>query len=316
MSERRDQVNAERASFEKVTVGALSAELSPLDERAPRSRGARLIDIGVNLTSPRFDADRADVLARASEAGLEALIITGVDVESSARALELCLEQRADPARLHEPTLYSTAGVHPHDSGALKPHDLTTLRSLHEAHPSLIVAVGECGLDYDRDYSPRASQRACFEAQLELAAALKRPLFLHERAAHEDFYATLKEAGAELCERAVVHCFTGSRRSLSRYLELGCSIGVTGWLCDERRGGELRELAPLIPLNRLLVETDAPYLTPRSLKPKPKKGRNEPATLPHIVATLATLRGEPLERVWRESTQNAARLFQLPLSPR
>ena len=313
MSKTGGQINIETAPVEGALVGAVTPKLSALDERAPRSQGARLIDIGVNLTSPRFEADRAEVLARASEAGLEALIITGVDVESSARALELCLEQRAHPARLDEPTLYSTAGVHPHDSGALKPDDLQRLHALHKAHPSLIVAVGECGLDYDRDYSPRAAQRACFEAQLALAVELQRPLFLHERAAHEDFYAMLKEAGAEVCERAVVHCFTGSERSLRRYLELGCSIGITGWLCDERRGGELRELAPLIPLNRLLVETDAPYLTPRSLRPKPKKGRNEPAALPHVVATLAALRGEPLERVWRESTHNATRLFQLPL---
>lgn len=282
-----------------------------LSSQAPLERGASLVDIGVNLTNKRFEPDLPLVLSRAYEAGVAGLIITGVDEESSRRALELCLAHPPSAEPPFSPHLWSTAGVHPHDSGATREGYLKRLETLISSSPERIVAVGECGLDYDRDYSPRDAQRACFEAQLELAERLDKPLFLHERAAGDDFYAMMRAAGPERCARSVVHCFTGSARDLERYLHLGCSIGITGWLCDERRGEELRALAPHIPLERLMIETDAPYLTPRSLRPKPKKGRNEPATLPHIAHTLATLRDEEPETLWRSTTHNAARLFGL-----
>jgi len=273
-----------------------------------------LIDIGVNLTSERFARDLDEVLARAVSARVLDLIITGVDVESSQRALELCHSASSSSATLKGAglRLWCTAGVHPHDSGALKEGDLARLERLHRAEAPQLVAVGECGLDYERDYSPRSAQRACFEAQLSLAAELDRPLFLHERGAHEDMYAMLRAAGRERCAQAVVHCFTGDRATMERYLELGCSIGVTGWVCDERRGGALQEAAPHLPLERLLIETDAPYLTPRSLRPKPKRGRNEPATLPHIAEELARYMGCELSELRRASRRNAERLFRLP----
>ena len=276
-------------------------------ERRPQGQ---LIDIGVNLTNARFERDIEQVLERAASARVLDLIITGVDLVSSRRALELCQElgeRRADGLRL-----WCTAGVHPHDSGAVEGGYLEALRALHLDHPSHVVALGECGLDYERDYSPRERQLACFEAQLELALELERPMFLHERGAHEDLYALLRAAGPALAARSVVHCFTGERQAMERYLALGCSIGVTGWVCDERRGEGLQRLVRDLPLERLLVETDAPYLTPRTLRPKPKRGRNEPATLPHIVSELARHMGRAEEELWTASAANAERLFRLP----
>ena len=132
------------------------------------------------------------------------------------------------------------------------------------------VAVGECGLDFFRDYSPRDAQRRAFAAQLELAAEVGKPVFLHQRDAHEEFVAMLAPARASLAG-GVAHCFTGGPAELDAYLELDLYIGVTGWVCDERRGAALRAAVPRIPLDRLLVETDAPYLLPRDLEPKPRE---------------------------------------------
>jgi TatD DNase family protein len=173
-----------------------------------------------------------------------------------------------------------------------------------------VVAVGECGLDYFRDFSPRPAQRAAFVAQLEIAARTGKPVFLHQRDAHEDFTAILTEHRAAL-SGGVAHCFTGGPEELEAYLGLDLSIGITGWVCDERRGGALRTAVPRIPRERLVLETDAPYLLPRDLAPPPKSRRNEPAYLAHIAATVAALRGESLASVAAASTQNAVRLFGL-----
>ncbi|HEY6823058.1 MAG TPA: TatD family hydrolase, partial [Steroidobacteraceae bacterium] len=176
-------------------------------------------------------------------------------------------------------------------------------------HPE-VVAVGECGLDYFRNLSPRAAQLQAFHRQLELAIEIGKPVFLHQRDAHDDFLATLREhAGAW---RGVAHCFTGSAEQLHAYLQLGLAIGITGWICDERRGAHLLALVPQIPAGRLLLETDAPYLLPRDLTPKPASRRNEPAYLPHIAATVARARGEPLASLARSSTESARLLFGLP----
>ena len=227
-----------------------------------------LIDIGVNLTHDSFDADRDAVLARAARAGVERCIVTGTTVAASARARELAASA---PGRL-----YATAGVHPHHADELDAAGLAALRELL-AHED-VVAVGECGLDFFRDFSPRAAQEEAFAAQLALAAEVRLPVFLHQRDAH---------------------------------LELDLYIGVTGWLCDERRGGALREAVTEIPLERLLIETDAPYLLPRDLPEKPRTRRNEPAHLPHILARIAELRPEPAEALAAATRENAERLFGL-----
>lgn len=260
-----------------------------------------LIDIGANLTHDSFDADRPAVIQRALEAGITQFIVTGSDVAHSHRALDLC---RAWPG-----VLYCTAGTHPHQA---KDFDATAPAMLRQlfAEPA-VVAVGECGLDYFRNFSPHADQVRTFETQLELAADTGKPVFLHQRDAHDDFIAILRRWRPQLTD-AVVHCFTGNEAELRGYLDLNCYIGITGWICDERRGSHLRELVRRIPSNRLLLETDAPYLLPRDLKPKPHTHRNEPMYLAHICDTVAECVGKPSAQIAAETTANAQHFFRLP----
>jgi TatD DNase family protein len=262
-----------------------------------------LIDIGSNLTHDSFTPDRDAVIARALEAGVRRQIVTGADMASSHQAAALAA---ARPAHLS-----STAGVHPHHAQSF---DTSRYRELEDLlqHPG-VVAVGECGLDYCRNFSPPDAQRAAFVAQLKIAADARKPVFLHQRDAHEDFAAILKDFRAGL-PGGVAHCFTGGRRELEDYLALDLYIGVTGWVNDERRGQSLREAVPHIPSNRLVVETDAPYLLPRDLMLPPKSRRNEPCYLPHIAGTVARLRGQTLEEIAASSTGNAGRLFGIDVA--
>ncbi|MEI7026896.1 TatD family hydrolase [Paenibacillus sp. y28] len=256
------------------------------------------IDIGVNLMHRSFAEDRDQVISRAEAAGVSPLIITGTSLRSS--------EEAARYAKARPGKLYSTAGVHPHDA---KHFHAGTARRLEElAGLPEVVAIGECGLDYNRDFSPRSAQIACFTAQVELACRTGLPLFLHDREAHHDFMKVLREHKAQL-PAAVVHCFTGSASELEAYLAAGFYIGITGWICDERRGKPLQQLVRRIPLDRLLVETDAPFLTPRDLPVKPDNSRNEPVYLPHVVQRLARCLGVPAEQVAASSTANAHNLF-------
>ncbi|MFC3771063.1 TatD family hydrolase [Paenibacillus sp. GCM10012303] len=260
-----------------------------------------LVDIGVNLMHRSFHTDREEAVRRAAEAGVTRMIITGTSVRSSEEAAAYAGGQPTG-------TLYSTAGVHPHDAKMCNPGTISRLRRL-AAQPQ-VVAIGECGLDYNRDFSPRDVQRTWFDAQVKLACELRLPLFLHEREAFSDFVQILQSYGKEL-PPSVVHCFTGTGAELDAYVNMGLYIGVTGWICDERRGRHLRELVRRIPADRLLVETDAPFLTPRDLRPKPAGSRNEPLYLPHIVRTIAECTGRPFEEIAAQTTQNAVRLFGL-----
>ncbi len=259
-----------------------------------------LIDIGSNLTHDSFGADRDQVIARAMQAGVTRQVVTGADLASSRAAAAL--------ADAHPGVLWSTAGVHPHHAADF---DLGRREELRELlNRPCVVAVGECGLDYFRDLSPRAAQRAAFIAQLEIAASVAKPVFLHQRDAHQDFAAILAEFRPRLAG-GVAHCFTGGERELDDYLALDLSIGITGWICDERRCASLREAVPRIPSERLMLESDAPYLLPRDLEPRPKSRRNEPAFLPHIARTVAQIRGEQPALVAAATTRNALRFFGL-----
>lgn len=202
--------------------------------------------------------------------------------------------------------LYATAGVHPHDAKSCNGETIARLREL-AALPQ-VVAIGECGLDYNRDFSPRDVQRKWFAEQARLALGLNMPLFLHERDAFADFVAILKEHAVQ---KAVVHCFTGTLPELKVYLEMGFHIGITGWICDERRGKQLKDLVRIIPLDRLMIETDAPFLTPRDLKPKPADGRNEPAFLPHILQAVARCIGKSEDEVAQATTETASAFFRI-----
>ncbi|MGQ0653503.1 MAG: TatD family hydrolase [Betaproteobacteria bacterium] len=255
-----------------------------------------MIDIGANLTHASFAPDLPDVVQRARAAGVSGIVVTGTTVAESGHAIDIA--ERFD--------LHCTVGVHPHHA---RDCDATTIPSLRDlsSHPS-VVAIGECGLDFNRNYSPHPSQEEWLVAQVAVSREVKKPLFLHSRDAHPRFAQILK---AEKVESAVAHCFTGERDELHAYLDLGLHIGITGWICDERRGKHLLELVRDIPADRLLLETDAPYLAPRDLKPQPKARRNEPAFLPHILRAVARALGRPAEEVAAQTTRNARALFRL-----
>lgn len=260
----------------------------------------QLIDIGVNLMHRSFQQDRETVVARAEEAGVWPLIVTGTSLRNS--------EEAARWAAQFPGKLFTTAGIHPHDTRNCTAPTMEKLRKL-AALPQ-VVAIGECGLDFNRDFSARDVQKTWFEEQIRLACELRMPLFLHERDAHYDFVKLLKPYVARI-NKAVVHCFTGSLQELQVYLNMGFYIGITGWICDERRGKHLREVVKRVPLERLMIETDAPFLTPRDLSVKPQDGRNEPAFLPHILGTVATCLDKSPEEVADATTRTAKMFFEL-----
>lgn len=264
----------------------------------------QLIDIGVNLTNPSFADKHQAVLDRAYAAGVCQLILTGTSVEGSEQALELCQQLDPDGQRL-----FATAGLHPHAASDWNADSSRRLRALF-SEPR-IRAVGECGLDFNRDFSPRPQQEKVLEEHLALAAELQLPVFLHERDANQRLLEILRDFRDRL-PAAVVHCFTADQRALFSYLDLDLHIGITGWICDERRGTHLQPLVRNIPRGRLMLESDAPYLLPRSLRPKPKNGRNEPAYLPEVLREVALHREETPEDLASHSTACSRAFFHLP----
>ncbi len=264
----------------------------------------QLIDIGVNLTHPSFAEQREALLTRAYAAGVCQMLLTGTSLEESAHALDLCRQLDASGRRL-----FSTAGVHPHDASRWNSASINELKALLK-QPE-VRAVGECGLDFNRDFSPRPVQEKALEEQLALAVELQMPVFLHERDADQRLLAILRDYRDRL-PAAVVHCFTGEKRALFAYLDMDLHIGITGWICDERRGSHLHPLVQEIPEGRLMLESDSPFLLPRSLRPKPRNGRNEPAFLTEVLREVARHRGESPARLAAHSSACARRFFALP----
>ncbi len=263
-----------------------------------------LVDAGVNLASSQFHSDLAEVICRARQAGVGALIAIGTCPPSSAECKDL--------AALHAGYVFATAGVHPHNADQFDETSRQQLLRLVEE--PLVVAVGETGLDFNRNFSSPDKQRRAFTAQLDIASACNKPVYLHERDAFEAQIDILGNYRGKLVG-GLAHCFTGSRSQLREYLDLGFHIGVTGWVCDPRRGQALRDAVSYIPLDRLVLETDAPYLLPRHLEPKqlpiPRSRRNEPCLLPIIAQFVADLLDCPVTTLARQSGANARRLFQL-----
>ncbi|WDE05477.1 TatD family hydrolase [Thalassomonas viridans] len=259
-----------------------------------------MIDIGVNLTNNRFDKDRNDVLSRAKAAGVQAMLITGTNIVESREAVALCQQEPG--------FLYSTAGVHPHDADGVSSDYLDILSELSQQ--PCVRAIGECGLDFNRNFSAPEQQKRVFSEQIALAARLDKPLFLHQRDAFDTWFELLSPYLGRI-PALVAHCFTGSREELLTCLDAGMYVGITGWLCDERRGQELRDIVKLIPLQQLMIETDAPYLLPRNIRPKPKSSRNEPAYLPVIVDMLAQLTGYSRQEIIAHTRENTAKVFAL-----
>jgi len=259
-----------------------------------------MIDIGINLMNKQFKDDREEVVKEALKEGVVQMIITGTSIMTSIEAQNYASNRKGK--------LYSTAGVHPHDAKHLDKGQIKKLEELLKKEE--VVAVGECGLDFNRNYSTKEIQEKAFEEQLQLAKKFNKPLFLHERDAHKRFI-EIMEHHNELIERSVVHCFTGSKDEVKDYIEKGFYIGVTGWICDERRGKELQEAVKYIPLDRVMIETDGPYLAPKNLKPRPKNWRNEPKYLPHIARDLARYMGVSYEELIEKTTENTKRFFKL-----
>lgn len=259
-----------------------------------------LVDIGVNLTHRRFDEDRADVIGRAADVGVTSMILTGVSLEESRAAVAMAAQ--------YPDAMRATVGIHPHHAAEWTEDSLPVLEALLDA--TATAAIGETGLDYYRDFSPRSVQRQVFTAQLELAARTGRPAFLHQRDAETDFLAIMQEYRPYL-PGAVLHCFTGDQGLLDACLELDLHIGVTGWVTDERRGGALRDCVPAIPAERLMIETDAPFLLPRDLPTKPASRRNEPAFLPHVLEAVSELRAEDPDSLGVITATNSRAFFGL-----
>ena len=262
-----------------------------------------LVDIGFNFTSSAFRKDADEVVQRANQAGVRYFVLTGSNIKESEFANQLATQYQG---------MVSTAGVHPHLAKQWQTDSYTNLKNLVQ-HEN-VAAIGEAGLDFNRNYSTPEQQITAFKAQLELAAELDMPIFLHERDAHKEFVKILS-AYREKLSKVVVHCFTGTTEELETYIAMDCHIGITGWICDERRGQHLHEVIKNIPANRLMIETDAPYLLPRDLPknryPKPDGRRNEPAYLPHILETVAKCREISVEQTAKDTTQTAKKFFSI-----
>lgn len=268
-----------------------------------------MIDIGANLTHDSFAADLPEVIERAKSAGLDRIVVTGADARSNRQALIL--------AREYPDILFATAGIHPHYAAECSDETIAQLRvCLKEPK---IVALGEAGLDFHRDFCPRPRQKHVFESLLELGVETGMPLFAHERDAAREMREMLRDCRDRLGP-VVIHCFTGDRDALHGYLDLDCHIGITGWFCDERRGKHLHSLVADIPDDRLMLETDAPYLLPRDLKDNPnythlrvamKSGRNEPCALPHIIERVAAHLPNGTSTLASRATSTAERFFDI-----
>ena len=257
-----------------------------------------LVDIGANLSHESFVDDLDEVVSAAQAAGVSHIIVTGTDQNSNEAAMSLSQAQ---------PEIFiCTAGFHPHVAESFDENARASVRAL--ASEDKCVAIGETGLDFNRNLSAPKIQLEVFEDHLKLAAELGKPLFLHQRDAHPEFIALLRQYREQIVG-GVVHCFTDNQQALEDYIALDMYIGITGWVCDERRGTDLQTLVGLIPSDRLLIETDSPYLLPRTIRPKPKTRRNEPKHLVEVLYMLSRCCGRPAEQLAIETCENAKRLF-------
>lgn len=252
------------------------------------------IDAGVNLTDKRLDYD--SVVEDCNKANITHIVAIGTTLEESIASVNYAKQS---------PRVFATAGIHPHYAESTTTEQWRQLTEL--VHASEVVAVGECGLDYNRNFSTPASQRYWFEKQLQLACEVGKPVYLHERDAFNDQYQLLSKYVAQL-SGGVVHCFTGHSEQMQAYLELGFHIGITGWLCDEKRGTDLRNSMTVLPLDRLILETDAPYLVAKTIRPRPR--HSMPSHIPVIAEKVAELTGFSLTDIQAASHQNTLNLFK------
>lgn len=236
------------------------------------------------------------IIREAAQAGV-VCILTGTDQKENKKINDFVKKHEA----------YGTAGIHPHNADSAKKEDFEFIEKIVKENRR-IVAVGECGLDYDRMFSTKENQIRCLEKHIVLAEKLDKPLFLHERSASEDFVYRFKKH-PKICMKSVVHCFTGDKKTLDKYLSMGFSIGITGWICDERRSRELREAVGIIPLERILIETDAPYLTPRNVSGLERT--NVPQNIVYVAKELAKYMKISEEVLIENARKNTERIFQI-----
>jgi len=318
-----EKLQTRMASSEESTNDILqkSAESSQTSDEKSGSAYI-LIDIGANLTNKKFSRDLEAVVRRAKDAGVQKIIVTGTSIHSSKESLRL--------TQMHPGMLYCTAGVHPHDAKTWEEDSLEVLEEI--AGNSECVAIGECGLDFNRNFSPQDVQMEVCEKQIQLACRLKKPLFLHERDAHSQLLSILQKYKDEL-PPAVLHCFTGTREEAQAYLALGLYIGLTGYIWKDKSDDGVRTLLQegVIPLDRLLVETDAPFMYPNTRASKLPAHvreclserslsflhryctfqRNEPCSLPVTVEMIAAFMNRQPEEVAMATTYSALKLFGL-----
>lgn len=282
-----------------------------------------VIDVGANLTNKKYGRDLDSVVQRAKDAGVQKIMVTGTSVKNSKEALRL--------TRLYPGTIYSTAGVHPHDAKSMLEDDMWQ-ELLTTADAPECVAIGECGLNYSKDFSEPHVQREVFTRQVGIACDLRKPIIVHEKEAQDDVLTILDSFGTRL-PPVVIHSFTGTVEQGTKYLEKGYYIGITGYLCKDKSDGGIRKLLAdqLLPLDRLLVETDSPFMYPNmrasKLPPDVKDSltersmmfvnryctfqRNEPCALPAIVELIAGFLGQKPEEVALATAFNALKLFGL-----
>lgn len=252
-------------------------------------------DIGVNLFCKQFP-DSEKIIREAAQAGV-ACILTGTDQKENKKI--------NDFVKKHE--VYGTVGIHPHNADSAKQEDFEFIEKIVKENQR-IIAIGECGLDYDRMFSAKENQIRCLEKHIVLAERLDKPLFIHERSASEDFVRRFQKH-PEICKKSVVHCFTGDKKTLDKYLSMGFSIGITGWICDDRRAKELRQAVEIIPLDRILIETDAPYLTPRNVPGLERT--NVPQNIVYVAKELAKYMKVSKEVLAENARKNTERIFQI-----
>ncbi|KAA2217643.1 TatD family hydrolase [Chryseobacterium sediminis] len=257
------------------------------------------IDIGINLTNKQFYNEHEEIINRALDQGVEHMILTGTSVRGSKESAEIAEE--------YPEILYSTAGIHPHDAKSFTGESIGELRKLLKQDH--VISVGECGLDFDRDFSPRPIQERCYKAQLELAIEVDKPLFLHERSAFKRFNDLTDEYLSQL-PKAVVHCFTGTLNEAKTYLDKGFYLGFTGAISDEKRFKHLEDVIKYIPLDRMMIETDAPFMLPKNM-PRMQNRRNEPSFLPFVAQTIAHLKKISISEVAEETTETSRSFFRL-----
>lgn len=252
-------------------------------------------DIGLNLFCRQF-SDPQKVIEEAKDNAV-CCILTGTDMKENSRIHEFVKGRDA----------FGTAGIHPHNADRARQEDFQQIERILSENEKM-VAVGECGLDYDRMFSTKENQIRCLEKHIVLAEKLNMPLFLHERSAAGDFIKRFK-SHPQICGRSVVHCFTGDKKTLDQYLSMGFSIGITGWICDDRRAKELRDAVRILPLDRVLLETDAPYLTPKNV---PGLGRtNVPQNIAYVAKDVAKYMNVPEDVLIEHARKNTERIFKL-----